>query len=373
MERNNTFEFIKMGQYSKYRLYKKMAWDGSQWVETVPVEYGAYLVEEEATECGYDAMYKWEYEDEICSDEISDYSYSAVVTSYTLCLDGDLYQRDEIGFYDIDDNLLRTVELDTLIESGSTQCGELDERYVASEEKVCVGTDLYVKEYQWVSYDGVNWEQTGVWRLSDEPIATGVTECGDPDCATRFAFENGVDALYVEHLCLPCQQYKEYRNATGITAGTCLESVTYDPCITSRALREFVFSTGMSRVTNGAFYGATNLSAVTMNDSITAIGVSAFKGCTSLTALTLPNTITEIGDYAFNGCTGFRTFTIPSSVTSIGRLVFSGCSNLTEMTYNGTESQWNAIEKNADWDRGMPQIWLHCTDGDILIGTITNY
>lgn len=356
-----------MGQYSKYRLYKKMTWDGTQWIETFPNEYGAYLIEEESTDCGYEAIYKWEYEDEVCSDEITGYSYSAVVTSYTLCLEGDLYQRDEIGFYDINDNLLSTVEYDTLIESGSTQCGEYDERYVASDEKVCVGTDLYVKEYQWISYDGVNWEETGVWKLSDEPIETGVTECGDTDCSTRFAFENGYDALYVEDLCLPCSEYKKYREATGITAGTCLKTVTYDPCIHSRGLREFVFSTGMSRVTDNAFYGATNLSSVTMNESITSIGVGSFKWCTRLATLNLPNSITEINDYAFQNCTSLTTLTFPSSLARIGRLVFDGCSSISELTYNGTKSQWGSIDKDADWAEGLGFVILHCTDGDILI------
>ena len=58
------------------------------------------------------------------------------------------------------------------------------------------------------------------------------------------------------------------------------------------------------------------------------IADSAFSGCTDLTSITIPDSVTHIGDSAFSGCKGLTSITIPDSVTSIGYSVFSWCDNL---------------------------------------------
>ena len=61
---------------------------------------------------------------------------------------------------------------------------------------------------------------------------------------------------------------------------------------------------------------------------VTAIGSNAFYGCTQLTSVTVPNSVQDIGSQAFFGCSGLVDVTIPNSVTNIGRSVFSGCNGL---------------------------------------------
>ena len=61
---------------------------------------------------------------------------------------------------------------------------------------------------------------------------------------------------------------------------------------------------------------------------IISIGDSAFSGCSELTNITIPNSITTIGKYAFYNCSGLTSITIPDSVTSIGYQAFDGCSGL---------------------------------------------
>ncbi len=81
-----------------------------------------------------------------------------------------------------------------------------------------------------------------------------------------------------------------------------------------------------------AFYDCSNLTSITLPNSVTSIGGSAFEGCTGLTSITIPNSVTSIGGSAFHGCTGLTSITIPNSVTSIGIQTFYGCSSLTTIT-----------------------------------------
>ncbi len=76
-------------------------------------------------------------------------------------------------------------------------------------------------------------------------------------------------------------------------------------------------------------------STVTYNDvtySVNSIGNSAFSGCTELTSVTIPESMTYIYGSAFQGCSALTSVKIPDSVTEIGRSAFAGCSALTTVT-----------------------------------------
>ncbi|MCH5171983.1 MAG: leucine-rich repeat protein, partial [Erysipelotrichales bacterium] len=64
------------------------------------------------------------------------------------------------------------------------------------------------------------------------------------------------------------------------------------------------------------------------------IASHAFYDCSEITSITLPNTIESIRGGAFQNCTSLIGIVIPSSVMTIESFVFSNCSSLKTVTFN---------------------------------------
>ena len=68
---------------------------------------------------------------------------------------------------------------------------------------------------------------------------------------------------------------------------------------------------------------------------VTSIGDRAFWKCTNLTSVTIPDSVTRIGLWAFRRCTSLTSVTIPDSVISIYNGAFEGCTSLKRITFGG--------------------------------------
>ncbi|MBR6033945.1 MAG: leucine-rich repeat protein [Clostridia bacterium] len=65
---------------------------------------------------------------------------------------------------------------------------------------------------------------------------------------------------------------------------------------------------------------------------------------------------------------GLEKIKLPTNISEIPTKFFYQCNNLREVTYTGTKSQWNEMNKNTGNDY-LSQATIHCSDGDILPNT----
>ena len=92
----------------------------------------------------------------------------------------------------------------------------------------------------------------------------------------------------------------------------------------------------VTRIDNLAFYGCSKLTSAPIPPSVTYIDYSAFSGCSGLTSVTIHNAVTYIGDFAFRDCSGVtKVIFNAEKCTEMGYIsvyVFSGCTKLTSLS-----------------------------------------
>lgn len=84
--------------------------------------------------------------------------------------------------------------------------------------------------------------------------------------------------------------------------------------------------------------------SVTYNNktyTVIGIGINAFRGCTNVTSISMPNTIKYIDTEAFAGCTGLTSLDIPNSTIRLGEHIIKGCSKLKVLTLGESLSDIN--------------------------------
>mgnify|MGYP004661837285 CR=1 FL=1 len=70
------------------------------------------------------------------------------------------------------------------------------------------------------------------------------------------------------------------------------------------------------------------LTSVTLPDSISSIGQHAFAYCVEITSIKIPSRVTNLEKYVFSECKKLGTVTFQEGLTSIGEYAFYGCKEL---------------------------------------------
>ena len=217
-------------------------------------------------------------------------------------------------------------------------------------------------------------------------IPDGVTEIGSSafeGCKSLLSVEIPASVTSIEDGRYGSGAFSGCANLTSVTIGDGMTSIGDYAFRNCTNLASVTIPDGVKTIGEDAFHNCTNLASVTIPDGVKTIGEDAFRSCTnlatvtylgtlaqwcavdgvsdlmsyadsvtmgdgtnlkSLSKLVIPNGVTSIKQSAFWECTRLESVKIPASVTKIGDDAFYYCSNLTNVTYLGTEEQWNAIE-----------------------------
>ena len=85
------------------------------------------------------------------------------------------------------------------------------------------------------------------------------------------------------------------------------------------------------------------------------------------TSIVVKDGIKSISRFSFEKCSNLSSIIIPDSVINIGTQPFNYCTNLTNITYKGTKTQWNNIDKDLYWNFSSKIKTITCTDGVITL------
>ncbi len=117
----------------------------------------------------------------------------------------------------------------------------------------------------------------------------------------------------------------------------------------------------------GSFGGLKNVTVITMPDSVTSVDSFAWGNNEDLTAIRLSSKLQVLPENLCMGCGKLNNVVIPASVTQIDTGAFGGCTALSNIKYDGTVEQWNAVTKGEWWLSGTadsnPAQSVICADG----------
>ncbi len=90
----------------------------------------------------------------------------------------------------------------------------------------------------------------------------------------------------------------------------------------------------VAEIGESAFYGLSNITEVTIPDTVKAIRSLAFSYCTQLKSITIPAGVEEIEAGAFARCSGIKTITFAagSALTELPYAAFKECTSLESLT-----------------------------------------
>ena len=129
--------------------------------------------------------------------------------------------------------------------------------------------------------------------------------------------------------------------------------------INNELLTELIIPESVTSIGSSAFEGCSSLESITLpfigdkldNPTITHFGYIFGASSSFNNPAFVPSSLkevivtkaTSIGNGAFWGCSSLTSITIPEGVTSIGNGAFSGCSGLNKIYYGGNATDWNKL------------------------------
>lgn len=134
------------------------------------------------------------------------------------------------------------------------------------------------------------------------------------------------------------------KNALVVVNGVLLDGTT--------AKGAAVIPDNVTKIAAGAFVlgfsGNSDITSVTIPDTVTEIGDEAFARCARLAEVKLPSGLKELPDKAFYNCSALKSIVIPDGVETIGMDAFEGCDSLESVTVpESVKETWYSCFENC--------------------------
>ena len=129
--------------------------------------------------------------------------------------------------------------------------------------------------------------------------------------------------------------HSAFHGLSNLTSVTLPDSLTFlgDGCFADTNLSDIVIPGSVKIGGDGAFDACQNLKSITLKDGMEEIGSKMFRNNSSLTRIAWPeSSLKRIDSQAFAYCTSLQEVSLPSSVMELGSGVFQGCTALKKLT-----------------------------------------
>jgi len=132
--------------------------------------------------------------------------------------------------------------------------------------------------------------------------------------------------------CIPSFIVKGKTQLTSVTIPNSVTAIGREAFAECEGITNLSIGNSVNSVGTDAFRKCIGLTELVLPNSLTDIGLGAFSACKGLTEITLPNSVITIGASAFSSCSALRSITLSNSLTSIGDYSFGYCTGLTEVS-----------------------------------------
>lgn len=122
--------------------------------------------------------------------------------------------------------------------------------------------------------------------------------------------------------------YGSQSQVTGITLPESMTVISSSAFLGCSKLERVVIPESVRRIEKAAFMSCAKLAEIKLPERLDELGTEAFSCCNSLTSVVIPETVTVLEEGVFSNCANLEQVMLPSSITEIKPRAFSGCKKL---------------------------------------------